>query len=138
MFRQEWDEAIRSKERFHFYHSFKCSLDEELYLSHVNTYCFRVALTQFRLGVLPINNNMFRYDNLIVKRNCPVCNVPEDEEHIFVTCKLYASLRSKVFTGFPIPVTARKALTLVDATSCKTVTKYVFLAMKIRKRTFNQ
>ena len=63
MFTQEWTSDIRGKERSEMYRSFKVMLGAEKYLSVIDIYCFRVALTQLRLGVLPINSNMYRYSD---------------------------------------------------------------------------
>ena len=41
----------------------KLCLEQKKYLSAIDLYCFRVALTQLQLGVLPINSNMYRYSD---------------------------------------------------------------------------
>ena len=133
MFRQDWDDAVQSSDRCCFFYSFKCVLEEELYLSHVTIHCFRVALTQFRLGVLPLNNNMFRYDQCLARRNCPICTEIEDEEHFFTKCPIYRSLRSNIFPD-NFPRSASIALSWNDTNRCQRVAKFVFLAFKIRNR----
>ena len=40
------------------------------FLSVIDIYCFRVALTQLRLGVLPINSSMYRYSDCHINNNC--------------------------------------------------------------------
>ena len=40
------------------------------YLLDVDIFCFRVALTEIRLGVLPINNDMYRYSENPKDRRC--------------------------------------------------------------------
>ena len=41
-----------------------------IFISYRYIYCFRVALTQLRLGVLPINSNMYRYSDCLTNKNC--------------------------------------------------------------------
>ena len=68
MFFQEWTADIRDKERYEMYRSFRVMFGAEKYLSVIDIYCFRVALTQLRLGVLPINSNMYRYSGCPTKK----------------------------------------------------------------------
>ena len=70
MFTQEWTADIRDKERYEMYRSFKVMFGAEKYLSVIDIYCFRVALTQLWLGVLPINSNMYRYSDCLTNKNC--------------------------------------------------------------------
>ena len=42
----------------------------ENYFSVIDIYCFRVAVTQLRVGVLPINSNMYRYSDCPTNKNC--------------------------------------------------------------------
>ena len=61
MFTQEWTSDIRDKERYEMYRSFKVisgAEKQQQHISVIDIYCFRVALTQLRLGVLPVNSNM--------------------------------------------------------------------------------
>ena len=47
--------------------------EAEIYLSDTDMYCFRVALMQLRLDVLPINNNMYRYSDCPTNKHCVFC-----------------------------------------------------------------
>ena len=62
MFTQEWTADIRDKKKKEkkicMYRSFEVRFGAEKYLSVIDIYCLRVALTQLRLGVLPVNSNM--------------------------------------------------------------------------------
>ena len=50
---------------------------------------------QFRLCVLPINNNMHRYSESPVSRNCPLCtSATENDHHFFLVCPFYYDLRA--------------------------------------------
>ena len=60
MFIQEWSEAVRDKDRYEIYRSFKTIFEKEKYISNTDIYCFRVAVSQARFGVLPFNN-LHRY-----------------------------------------------------------------------------
>ena len=68
MFTQEWTADIRDKERYVTYRCFKKLFEAERYLSDIDIFCFRVALAQLRLGVRPINNNMYRYSDCPTNR----------------------------------------------------------------------
>ncbi|WP_419642148.1 hypothetical protein, partial [Thiolapillus sp.] len=63
MFSQECTADIRDKERYVTYRCFKKLFEAERYLSDIDILCFRVELAQLRVGVLPINNNMYRYSD---------------------------------------------------------------------------
>ena len=68
----------------------------EKYLSAMDIYCFRVALTQLRLGVLPINSNMYRYNDCPTNKNCVFGqNQVENEDHFLWVCPLYTDLRNR-------------------------------------------
>ena len=68
----------------------------EKYLSLIDIYCFRVALTQLRLGVLPINSNMYRYSDCPTNKNCAFFqNQVENENHFLLLCPLYTDLRNR-------------------------------------------
>ena len=51
MFTQEWTADIRDQERYVTYRCFRNLFEAERYLSDIGIFCFRVALTQLRLGV---------------------------------------------------------------------------------------
>ena len=68
MFTQEWTADSRDKESYVTYRCFKVWLEAEGYLPDVDTYCFRVALMQLKLGVLPIDNNMYRSSDCPIKK----------------------------------------------------------------------
>ena len=63
MFCQEWSAALGNSNRYDTYTSFKRLFEVEKYLSYLDIHCFRVMLTQLRLGVFPINNNLHRYSD---------------------------------------------------------------------------
>ena len=57
---------------------------------------FRQALSQFRSGSLPINANLYKFDNDLSKKKCPFClNETENEQHVIFHCPLYLNLRHK-------------------------------------------
>ena len=94
MFTQEWTADIRDKERYEMYRSFKAMFETEQYSSGIDIYCFRVALTQLRLGVLPITSNMYRYSDCHKNKNCVFCqNQVENEDHFLLVCPLCTDLR---------------------------------------------
>ena len=102
-FTQEWTADIRDKERYVTYCCFKKLFEAERYLSDIDIYCFRVALAQLRLRVLPINNNMYKYSDSPINRN-----IVENEDHFLLVCPLYRFKKQ-------IP----------DAEGCSVVTRHV-------------
>ena len=87
MFTQEWTSDIRDKERYEMYRSFKVMFGAEKYF--IDIYCFKVVLTQFRLGVLPINSNMYRYSDCPTNKNCVFC------QNQVLVCSLFSVHGSK-------------------------------------------
>ena len=71
MFIQDWSGTITEKERFSQYRSFKVVFEKEMYIDDFKTTFLRTAMAQFRLGVLPLNNNLYRFSDELCKRNCP-------------------------------------------------------------------
>ena len=83
----------RDKERHEKYRSFKVVLEAEKQLSDIDMYCFKVALTQLRLGVLPVNNN----SDCSTNKNCVFYrNHVENEDHFLLVCPLYTDLRKQI------------------------------------------
>ena len=79
--------ALNNSERFSLYSSFKSNLLTENYFDFVKIKCFRDAVIKLRLGVLPLNANLFRYahENSL-KILCSFCeNEIEDELHFIWT-----------------------------------------------------
>ena len=70
MFIQEWSGAVRDKDRYEMYQSFKTIFEKRSIFQTLILYCFRVAVSQARFGVLPLNNNLHRYSVLSLDRNC--------------------------------------------------------------------
>ena len=95
MFTQEWTAGIRDKERYVSYRCFKKIFEAERYLSDIDIFCFRVALAQLWLGVLLINNNLYRYSDCPTNRNRVFCpDIVENEDHFLLVSPLYTDLRN--------------------------------------------
>ena len=132
MYKQEWSGTIQEKERYENYRSFKTVFGEEKYLSEIDIYCFRVAVAQFRLGVLPINNNIHRYSENPLCRNCLYCeNAVEDEYHFLLVCPLYSDLRTRFFDCSSFYSVAN-ALRWKGTKKCRSLSKLIFYAVKRR------
>ena len=102
IFLQEWMGTLQTKNRYEPYRTFKTVFCTESYISDIDVYCFRVAFVQFRLGVLPINNNMHRYSESPVSRNCPLCtNATENDHHFLLVCPFYSDLRARFVVNSP-------------------------------------
>ena len=96
MYIQEWTASVRDSKSYDCYRTFKTVFEKERYILDMDTYCFRVAITQIRLNALPLNNNIYRYDETERKKLCPFCKThKEDEEHFLFRCPLYRDLRNK-------------------------------------------
>ena len=134
VFIQEWSGTIRDRERYSLYCTIKTRFEEESYLQDVNIYCFRVALTQFRLGVLPINNNLQRHYDCPSAKNCVFCkNVIEDESHFLLDCPLYSDLRNRFFTDLP-SLNVIRVLRWKNERRCQQLSQYLFHAVKRRQK----
>ena len=94
-FNEEWTTAINSSERFCLYASFKSNLLTENYLDFVRIKCFRDVLIKFRMGVLPLNANRFRYAHENASKIlCSVCeSETEDEEHFICSSEIHPPRR---------------------------------------------
>ena len=133
MFTQEWTSDIRDKERYEMYLSFKVIFGAEKYLSVIDIYCFRVALTQLRLGVLPINSNMYRYSDCPTNKNCVFCeNQVENEDQFLLVCPLYTDLRNRFLEQKGIQ-SLKNILRRKNTKGCRLLSKFIFHAINRRK-----
>ena len=73
MFIQEWSGAYSDKDRYEIYRSFKTIFEKEKNILNTDIYRFRVAVSQTKFGVLPLNNHLHRYSVLSLDRNCAFC-----------------------------------------------------------------
>ena len=132
MYKQDWSGDISAKERYSTYSTFKTILEKEMYLSNVNIYCFRVALSQLRLNVLPINNNMNRYNQDPTSRLCSFCkNSTEDESHFLFDCSVYSDIREKSLK-IPSRYLMTSQSTWQNKWNSRSPAKFVFHAIKRR------
>ena len=115
------------------YRCFKKIFEAERYLSDIDVFCFRVALAQLSLGVLPINNNMYRYSDCPTNRNCVFCpDVVENEDHFLLVCPLYTDLRNR-FLEQKGAQSLQDMLQWKDTKRCLLLSKFTFHAMNRRK-----
>ena len=134
IFIQGWSGAIRDRERYALYRTVKTLFEEESYLQDVNIYCFRVALTQFRFGVLPINGNLQRYNDCPSAKNCVFCkNITEDDSHFLLVCPMYSDLRNRFLTGLQSR-NVNAMLRWKDKGRCQQLAQYLFHAVKRRQK----
>ena len=87
MFIHEWSGTVRDKDRYEIYRSFKTIFEKEKYISNTVIDCFRVAVSQARFGVLPLNNNLHRYSVLSLDRNFAFCVNEIENKHHFLNKK---------------------------------------------------
>jgi hypothetical protein len=133
-FLQEWRATIRDKERYILYKTFKHDFGYSSYLLNVDIYCFRVAIAQLRLGVLPINSNTHRFsDNPRVKM-CPFCeNCMEDERHFLTVCTLYTELRTRYLNIDSVFRPFQTLLACDQKDLARRLGKFIFYAIKKRR-----
>ena len=133
MFVGEWSSTIRNKERYVLYNVVTDGFGKASYMQDIDIYCFRVALSQLRLGVLPINNNMNRYGENPRASMCPFCKSQiEDEKHFLFSCPMYLDIRIR-FLG---RTDSRQIFSMIegkDKEMSRSVAKYIFHSMKRRK-----
>ena len=131
MFIQEWFTTINGKERYNIFSQIKTGFGREAYIIDIDVYCFRIALTYLRLGVLSINNNAFRYSENNLDRYCPFCrNVVEDESHFLLICPVYKTLRTRFSIGCSHSVI--NTLRPKSVTYNRQLSKYIFYAYQTR------
>ena len=70
---QDWMASLRDKERYNLYTSVQVGFGNVNYFKCVTIYCLRVALTQIRLGVLPLRSNTERFSERPGAKLCPFC-----------------------------------------------------------------
>ena len=133
-FTQEWNLTVRHKDRYVIYSSVTSNFGRADYIDNIDIYCFRVALCQIRLGVLPINNNMNRYGDNPRVSMCPFCpSQIEDEKHFLTICPEYEYLRVR-FLGNLNCHSFYEMIEGNDTGISRTVSKYVFHAIKRRQQ----
>ena len=133
MFTQEWTVDIRDKVRNVTYRCFKKIFEAERYLSDIDIFCFRVALAQLRLGVFPINNNMYRYSDCPTNRNCVFYpGIVENEDHFLLVCPLYTDLRNR-FLEQKDAQSLHDMLQWKDTKRCSTAVKVYFSCYEQKK-----
>lgn len=137
-FTQEWSIVVRNKDRYASYSDITRTFGKAAYIDFMDIYCFRVAFSQIRLGVLPINNNMNRYGNNMNDSMCPFCfGQAEDERHFLVICPVYNHLRMRFFNNVDYHDVS-EMLDGNDVLVSRNVSKYVFHAMKFRKQVLDE
>lgn len=133
MFRQEWEATVRGKDRYSVFRSFKFDFKQEKYIVDIDVYCFRVALSQLRFGVLPINNNLHRYTENPDSKLCVFCkNCLEDEHHFLLVCPLYNDIRNRFLSIRPR--SAHFLLMLTNPDKTRLLSKFVYHSIQRRKK----
>lgn len=132
-FIQEWSVVVRNKSRYELYSRVTNNFGRAAYIKNIDVYCFRVALCQMRLGVLPINNNMNRYGDNPSASMCPFCPyLIEDENHLICVCPVYEYLRVRFLYNIKCDG-LHEMLKGEDTSTARTISKYIFHAIKRRQ-----
>jgi hypothetical protein len=133
VFLQEWSATIRDRDRYSTYRTFQSIFIAPAYMKHVNIYCFRVALTQIRVGVLPINCNLFRFSENEIEKLCPYCRICEENEHHFIfACPLFHDIRTRWLSNMR-HLSLSKLLEGTNKVLSCLVAKYVYYAIRRRQ-----
>jgi len=134
MFIQEWSGTVRDRDRYQPYRSFKTIFVKESYVLDMENYCFRVAITQLRFNVFPLNNNVHRYSESIHDKFCPFCkNQIENEKHFVLFCATFEDLRVK-FLKESKELPLHMLLRATDPIHRYNLSRYVFHASNRRKK----
>ena len=134
MFIQEWNGTIRASDRYEPYRQFKTVFEREKYVSNIDVYCFRVAISQLRFNVLPLNNNIYRYNESFQKKNCSFCvTYIENEYHFLYNCPIYNDLREK-FLKDSIKLPMHVLLGSTSVYHTHNLSRYVFHSLNRRKK----
>ena len=108
-------------------------LEAERYLSDIDIYCFRVALTQLRLGVLAISNNMYRYSDCLTNWNC-ILPWPHWKQRSFPFSSSFVHKFKKQISGAKSCSVVTGHVTLERYRKrCRLLSKFTFHAMNRRK-----
>ena len=134
MFIQEWSGTIRDRDRYDVYRTFKTVFEKEKYISDMDSFYFRVAISQVRLNALPLNNNIHRYSTIPLKKCCQFCkNIIENEHHFLFECSTYNDLRTK-FLKESVNVPIQSLLKVTNPVYRYNLSRFVFHAINRRKR----
>lgn len=93
IYRQEWHCSIQDTSNNRIYKYLKNELTFEHYLNLPNQY-LRIAITKIRLSSHLFNIERGRWKKVpLNERICDLCNVVEDEYHVFIECPRYKEIR---------------------------------------------
>ena len=120
LYRQEWDNSIRTKERFTVYGTLKSSLSLAPYPNQLKHIKARNFLIRLRLGVSPLRTHKLRYckDATPADYFCPFCKSDvETEVHFILVCPKYAEIREQYIPKkyFTSPSSFKLALRLATS-----------------------
>ena len=133
-FLQEWNASIRDRETYILYRQLNGDFGCTNCIFQIGIYSFRASFIQLRLGVLPINNNRYKYGTNTVDKMCPYCKDKlEDEIHFVQHCPLFAGLRNR-FCNEAVTLPLQRLIDGKSVQIASSVAKFTFLAMKRRQR----
>ena len=95
----KWDAMRHTKDKLRTYNMFKWTYETEEYVSSNIRKNVRSLISQFRLGILPLQIEIGRYRGIpLEERTCSFCNnVVEDEFHVLCKCPLYEEYRKELY-----------------------------------------
>ena len=132
---------ISTFSRLRHYCNFKTDYCYEAYLDSIFCSKYRIALFNLRCGVLNINVENGRHNNIPrEQRLCTLCKLKkiEDEYHFLLVCPCYRDIRSRFLkTYYCAWPSYNKYINLLTLKSKKTIlnlSKYIYVAMQRRKK----
>jgi hypothetical protein len=134
MYVQEWYEAMRNSVRHEPYMQLKDGFIRENYLFDIDRFHFRSCITKARFNMLPLNGNLYRFENDFAARFCPFCvNILEDENHFIIECPMYHDLRNK-FISHTRGLSLKALLATKVKKRVRNVANYIVFALKKRNQ----
>ena len=97
-----WNTSLELKPKLELYRNIKQTLELEEYCKLNLKRSQRSIIAKLRLGILPINIELGRYNNTPREdRLCTVCDKQEveDEKHLLFSCPVYANERRILLTS---------------------------------------
>ena len=134
-YRQGWNSAMHSKQRFEFFSSFKSTHSLSPYLFEMKNINLRKSIIRFRLGVSCLKPHRFRFSKSQTDFSCPFCpKVHESEYHFLLICPKYNGLRELFLPNkfFINPTKFKMSILLASPKHVIGVANFVSKAFELR------
>jgi len=127
--------VCEDRDVYNVYRSFTMIFQQQKYVTDMEIYCFRVAVSQARFNVLPINANVHRFSNIPLKKSCPFFrSAKEDEGHFLFECPTYSDLRTMFLKVGVAKTSVHVLLQMTNSKQMHSAFRYIFHAVNTRKK----